>query len=272
LDSNKKFLFDLNNFDTAEVEEEEVVEEIIKEDLPPPPPTFSEDELESSKIIAHEKGRLEGVKEERNKREESVKEILQEISKNFSSLFSAEQIREKKYEEESLNLGLALIDALAPTLEKNLGVDTLKTVITDTLQHQSKKAEIRIDVAPDNVSEISHAIESIWPEKEDMPKYKVLGNNDLNDGGCEITWKDGGMIRDPAKTADEIRKKIEALLGNQQKKKKTEEKNNSKLTSTENNAINDSGDAPIRPTGDDIPADNPPPVNQQADINGEDNE
>ncbi len=268
MNSNNKFLFDLNNFDTEEVEAE-IVEESVQEDLPPPPPTFSEDELESAKIIAHEKGRLEGIKEERGIRETTVKEILEAISKNFSNLFAKEQLRENIYEEESLKLGLALIDALAPTLEKNLGIETLKAVITDAIKHQSKKAEIRIEVAPDNVAEIGHAIEAIWPEKEDMPKYKVLGKNDLNDGGCEITWQDGGMIRDPVKTANEIREKIASLLENPEK---TEENTNSKLTSAQNNGINDSGDASQNDIRDDNPTNNPPPSNQEADINGDDDE
>ena len=250
--------------------EEEVTEEIIEEDLPPPPPTFSEDELESAKAIAHEKGRLEGVKEEREKREESIKQILATISQNFSTLFVNEHERERIYEEEALKLGLALLDMLAPTLEKTLGNETLKSIILETLQHQSKQTEIRIEVAPDNISEIQEAINAIWSEGDtDAPPYKITGNNDLNDGGCNITWQDGGMIRDPVKTAKEIREKITALLENREK---TEENNNSKLTSAKNNAINKSDNASKGNETTNTIADNTPSVSEQTAINGEDNE
>ena len=64
LNKANKFLFDLNNFDMPEPEEEVIEEEI---DLEPPPPTFSEDDLEAAKAVAHATGRNEGIEEEKSK-------------------------------------------------------------------------------------------------------------------------------------------------------------------------------------------------------------
>lgn len=230
LTKNNKFLFDLNNFDLAE--EEEIVIEEEEIDVEPPPPTFSEDELEASKAVAHAAGRNEGILEERGKREQSIADILNNISENFSSLFAAEVYRERQYEEESLKLALEIIDLLAPSLNNRLGEESLKNSLKHVLQSQSEQSEVRIEVHPETASEIDAVIETIWPDKESAPRYKVVADSTLEKGACKLSWKDGGMIREPKKMANDIKIAIEALLVEQ-----VMSKANSPLTESKNNAI-----------------------------------
>ena len=222
--------------------------------------------------MAHEKGRHEGALEERQNRDEKIKDILENISQNFSSLFAAEIYRERQYEEESLQLALAVLDELAPPLQKHLGKKTLETIIADTLKSHSKTSEICIEVAPENTEDISQALESIWADKEEAPRYKVIGKDELSSGACHILWQDGGMIRNPQKTASQIKKQIESLLQDaisSRKEEKTEENTNSELTEEENNAIKEEE----RPLSDkQPPADAPSSSVAIMDKNGEKNE
>lgn len=230
---SSKFLFDKNNFDLPEEEEEIIIEEEIY--VEPPPPTFSEDDLEASKAVAHAAGRNEGIIEERQKREEFISQVLKSIADNFSDLFAAETYRERQYEEEALRLALKVIDLLAPSLNNRLGEEALKIALKNVLKSQSEQSEIRIDVHPESTSEIDALIASIWPDPDNAPRYKVVADSDLKKGGCHISWRDGGMMRNPDKTANDIKTAIEALLVEQ-----VMAKGNSPLTAAENNAITES--------------------------------
>lgn len=230
LTKNNKFLFDLNNFDLPQ--EEEIIIEEEEIEVEPPPPTFSEDELEASKAVAHASGRNEGILEERGKREQFIAYTLNKISENFSSLFAAEIYRERQYEEESLKLALEIVDLLAPSLNDRLGEEALKNSLKDVLSSQSEQSEIRIEVHPETAAEIDAVIETIWPDKESAPRYKVVADSTLEKGACQLSWKDGGMVREPKKMANDIKTAIEALLVEQ-----VMSKTNSPLTDSKNNAI-----------------------------------
>ncbi len=227
---NNKFLFDLNNFDQPEVEEIIVDEEEI--DVEPPPPTFSEDDLEASKAVAHATGRNEGMLEEREKREQFISDTLKTIAENFSSLFAAEIYRERQFEEESLKLAIEIIDLLAPSLNDRLGEEALKDSLKHVLKSQAEQSEIKIAIHPETASEIDAVIESIWPDKDSAPRYKVVADSGLEKGACRLSWEDGGMIREPKKIANDIKTAIEALLVEQ-----VLSKPNSPLTTGKNNAI-----------------------------------
>lgn len=230
MNNTNKFLFDLNNFDAPNKEEVIIEEEVYVE---PPPPMFSEDELEAAKAVAHATGRNEGMLEERSRREQQISNSLKAISESFSTLFAAEIFRDRQYEEEALHLALKVIDILAPSLQTRLGEEALKKALSDVLKSQSGQTEIKVEVHPECATDIDKMIEEIWPDKDSAPRYKVMANSDLQIGQCSLSWKDGGMIRSPEKTVNDIKSSIEALLVEQ-----VMFNDNSSLTEEENNVIN----------------------------------
>ncbi len=205
----KKFLFDLNNFDTPN-EPEPIIEEEIE--IEPPPPMFSEDEMDATRAVAHSNGMAQGRNEEKLSREERVAETLNKIAEEFSSLYAAETYREKQYEEESLKLCLEILKQTAPTLQNLLGMEALKGVLKEELLKQGNQSEIKIEVSAECVTEIDAFINTIWRDKDSAPNYKVLPNDDLQIGACKIEWADGGMIRNPEQTAASIKDKLEKLI------------------------------------------------------------
>lgn len=212
MSNSNKFLFDLNKFD--EPDEPEIVEEIIEEEAVPPPPTFSEDELEAAKEIAHTQGKSEGIQEERAKREQELTILLGIISENFSSLFANETYRENAYEHEAVKLALQITKQLAPVLEEKIGAETLKKTITEAIASQSKQSEIIVEVSKSAEEEIKALLDRFSEKHENTPRFKVKGSDDLTEAACQLSWKDGGMIRDPAKTAERIQKELTELLEN----------------------------------------------------------
>lgn len=228
MNQKNKFLFDLNNFDTVEDEAEEIIEEEIE--VEPPPPTFSEDDLEAARATAHANGVREGIAEERERREQKTAELLEKIADNFSSLFAAEQYRERQYEEEAVRLTLETINIALPALTPLIGTETLKTVIADNLKKQSDQSEIIIELHPDDIPPIKELLTTLWKEGENAPRYKIIENENTEKGACSLSWADGGLVRDPAKTTKAIRDELQSLL-----------------TKPQNNAIKEEEDSSPKP-------------------------
>jgi len=209
---NNKFLFDLNKFDEEETIEEEIVQEEIY--VEPPAPTFTEDDLEAAKAVAHAQGKSEGVREERAKREQLLADNLKLISEKLEHLFAEELYREKQYEEESLRLALEIIAQLSPSLIERFGKEELKKLLKDVMETQSEQTEIRIEVHPDYAGDIDQFIENLWYQNDNAPRCKVVANTEIELGGCALSWKDGGMVREPSKMVHQIKSSIEDLLVN----------------------------------------------------------
>lgn len=243
MNNTNKFLSNLRDFDAPVIEEEIIEEEEI--DLEPPPPVFSEDDMEAAKAMAHASGRNEAIQEERDSRDQLLATTLQDISNSFASLFAAEIYREKQYEEESVKIALELIDILAPSLQTRLGEEALKNSLKDVLKSQSEQGEIKVEVHPETATDIERLIDDIWPDKECAPRYKITADNSLEIGACKLSWKDGGMIRDPNKTAQNMKSVLEALLvdqvlppNNANAPEQVTKTKISALTDDQNNAIN----------------------------------
>ena len=202
----KKFYFDVNIFDAPPKEE-------IDENLPPPPPVFSEDELAAAKDIAFEQGRQQGQKEQKESRETHVAQTLDIGAENFSRLFAAEMVRESIFEKESLKLAITMLDLIFPSLTEKLGHGEVYKVIEKTLSDHRKTKEIKICVPTGFKGEIETLITRIRTGEHEEVLWRVTEDPSLPAGDCTLEWSDGGAVRDSLRTARDIRRNIEALLG-----------------------------------------------------------
>lgn len=211
MSKDKKFFFDMNIFDAPPKEE-------IVENLPPPPPVYSEEELAAAKDMSFEQGRQQGQKEQLESREQFVAVSLDTVAQNFSKLFAAETIREAIFEKESLRLVLAALDLLYPSLEGKIGADEVRAVIEKTLTAHRKTKEITIRVSEGLKGEIETMITRIRRDEHEDVLWRVLENSALAPGECTLEWSDGGAVRDSVRTARDIRKNLENLLGGPQER------------------------------------------------------
>ncbi len=211
MSNDKKFYFDMNIFDAPPKEE-------IVEDLPPPPPVFSEDELAAAKDMSFEQGRQQGQKEQTESREQYVAVTLDTIAQNFSKLFAAETVREAVFEKESLRLAISLLDLLYPSFDQKVGADEVRKVIEKTLTDHRKTKEITVRVSSGLKGEIEAMITRIRREEHEEVLWRVVEDPDLAPGDCMLEWSDGGAVRDSVRTARDIRKNLEFLLGSPQER------------------------------------------------------
>ncbi len=183
--------------------------------------------------MAFENGRQQGAKEERQVREQKNTNVLETISQHFDTLLNAESYREKLYEREALKLSLEIIDQLIPSLHHAIGKDALRRVLPEIINSQSGHSELIITVHPDNAAAIDTMLEELASDEKTSQRFKVVADSNVDTGGCELSWKDGGMIRTPEKSVKEMRQAISTLLNGDEKGDET----NAGLTTSQNNAI-----------------------------------
>lgn len=203
--NTRKFFFDLNNFDEADAPAEE-------ENAPPPPPTFSTDELEAAKTLAHEQGRQIGANEERASREQRIAQLLQQVSTQFSTLFTGEQERESRYEEEAVMLTLQVLEKIFPALNEKIGPYEAQQAIARVLKTAAGQSEITIRIHPDYAQDIEAIIAPLRDKDINPPSFHIIGDATLGPGDCRMSWSDGGAVRDAPALADVIAENLMALL------------------------------------------------------------
>lgn len=200
---SRKFMFDRHIFDEPDVEEEE--------DLPPPPPTFSEEELEAARAMAYDKGRRDGLAEEKESQNTRAANLLETIVKSLPQIFAAESLREKTYEREAVALALAAFRTVFPFLESRHGLSEAESVIRAVLEDVEGRSEIAVDLHPDSVESIELHLKTV-AERLEHVRITVRPDERLKPGDCRLSWKDGGAVRDSQALAEEIACRIEESL------------------------------------------------------------
>ncbi len=201
----KKFLFDQHNFDEGPVSLEPEPEE-------PPPPSFSEEELARTGRDSYQKGFNEGKHESDTSRERYVVDLLENVEAQFATLFTAEQERNTRYENESVHLCRAIFKRAFPTLNESRGLQEITEIIHSVLESHRETPEIIIEVDPDFVDPIEKKLKKLMNSEGFTGNFTVKGNASCRVGDCRMSWKDGGAQRNAAQLSEKILKQLEDTL------------------------------------------------------------
>jgi flagellar assembly protein FliH len=198
IQEKKKFFFTQNIFDEGHSDE-------------PPPPSFSEQELETAKLRAIADGKTQGLKEAEGSQLKLTAQILDRIQKELMQLSAAEAQREKMFEQEILNLTLAVFERLFPVYQEHVGFEELKEALSTIMKQQEGQNHVVITVMPDVVAAIETHLNKLKESGFDL-KFTVKGDETVGLDGCRLAWSEGGAIRDPQRLADEIRSSVQQVL------------------------------------------------------------
>ncbi|MBL4805236.1 MAG: hypothetical protein JKY71_10255 [Alphaproteobacteria bacterium] len=191
----QKFFFDQNNFDDDHEEEVEEIE--------PPPPMFSEAELESAKRKAFKEGHNEATLEEKNSRAQHLNAVMDQILANMSTLFEQDDAREKRFEEEAVNLTRSIFETVFPYYSQREGYNELLHALKTITDKHSKQDAVIVRVNPDLVDGITTYLKKIETKNPDI-RFEVAGDANITDTSCHLSWKNGGASHDPKALAQEI--------------------------------------------------------------------
>ncbi len=172
----------------------------------PPPPTYSEEELETAKQQAFDKGfaagKAEGKREidhEEQILREQTNMILQSINEQLPILLNQQQefIAQKQPEIGSLVLNCAGRIALE-ALRKD-PISDIESMITECLSKLMGKQEITASVHP----KLQTALVEIFGRK-----ITINADPTLSPGDCKLSWGSGESVRE----IDRIWSEIEAII------------------------------------------------------------
>ncbi len=218
----RKYFFDLNNFDGNSAPQPE-------EDLPPPPPVFSEDELAAAKQVSFEEGRGVGHQEEQQSRAQYIAAQISELNTQILSIILSEQMREKKFEQESLHLCRALIGKAFPALTAREGYSEIENIISRIISTQPQ-SQIHIEVPKEDAEDIKTYLLSLKDIEPD--RLHIVGMDDLSKGCCRMKWLDGGAIRDHDALVTAIFAELDGVLAPPPQKVHNSESDDSTTTLT----------------------------------------
>ncbi len=197
--AERKYFFDRNNFDTPRAGETA-------------PAVFSEEELSVEKARSLEDGKRQGMAEATRSREKQVADALSRIAQGMATLFAAESVREKLFEEEAVRLTAQALSVIFPILNKRYGMDELKSTIREVLRNHEQETGIAIEVSSECKDEIEALIAQTESLKPFMNRVKIEPKDGLPPGDCRLIWKNGGAVRDTGHLVGEILRRLEQLL------------------------------------------------------------
>lgn len=198
----RKFFFDSNNFDGP-------TQKTVEDNLPPPPPVFSVEEMDQARSVSFEEGRAQGIEESRVSREQYIASQLSVLAGQIRSLLLAEDMRKKRFEEDSLMLCHSVFTKAFPSLSARHSIDEILNIIRKVLSVQEQD-KIVIDVPAADVAEITDHL-SLMMEQE-KGRFLICAADDLEPGSCRMKWEYGGAVRNQSALVAQIMEEIEELL------------------------------------------------------------
>ena len=180
-----------------------------------PPPSFGIEIVESAREEGFAKGKQAGLAEAQASRDQHIAKILETIARDTATLFDAESAREKIYEVESTRLALAIFKKLFPVYNEKCGFEELKEALTDILQKTAGESEIAIDVHSDCASEVENHLKEIVSTMGSDIKTIVRSKDSLGHTDCQLSWMDGGAVRNSLDQADKVVAALEEALAAQ---------------------------------------------------------
>jgi len=181
----KKYFFDLNNFDSGAKRVDDI-------DLPPPPPTFNMDEMEAAEQEGILKGREQAFEEARVSREQYIASQVSGLNDQIKSLLLAEQMREKRFEEEAVHLAREIFTRIFPSFSAKHSIDEVVQTIRDVIEIQDR-ARIIMEVPEADLNDIEAQIGLLLESSEG--RLILKSGAELMPGSCRLSWENGGALR-----------------------------------------------------------------------------
>lgn len=194
----EKFYFNLHDFDEDAMAKKKLEEET------PPPPTFSEEELEAAKAEAYQKGRLDGIDEERKSINQRAHDTIVAYQQGFNQLFNAENMRNQRFAEDCTALCFDALERVFPLLFEGTKNEEFKAFIQEHLQQHIKSSRIIIRVHPNLLEDVQGRMDEALANIPLEGRWTLTEDPQVLEGQCQIQWENGGVIWHPVDLQHEI--------------------------------------------------------------------
>jgi flagellar assembly protein FliH len=193
-----KFMFDLHDFDEEAMARKKAAEEA------PPPPSFSEEQLEQAKAEAFQKGRVQGIDEERQKLHQQALNTVMQLKPELQALLQNEHQRSQRFVDDTIALILESLTQGFPHFFEESFMQMMHDFVRDHVHAHTKTPLITIFVHPDVKDIIAEHVTTLQQELHHDGRVDVRSDPNTALGACRIAWPNGGATWSPHSLHEEI--------------------------------------------------------------------
>ncbi len=185
-------------------------EALAKEQQLKSAPSFTQDQIDTEKRIAKDKGYQDGYSQAYTEIEEKISKTLSGIASKAAQLMSTEQAARDQIHADTIVLSSYILHKIIPSLLEHFGEGEILEFISGTLSGLKEKGELEIYVHPSLHKNLRGKLQAIM--SDDSIALKEDGNLSVLD--CRIQWKNGGRERLCSAFIQNIDATLEAFLIN----------------------------------------------------------
>lgn len=222
----QRFTFDHDFDERAEArrralaEAEKRAEEELYAELAP---TFSEEEMEEAKQAAHHEGRQEGMADALAGLEQQVASTLDAIMSRLPTLFEEEKRWAEEIQSDAIKLATTIVKKLAPSLMENTHPQEIEQVVQSSFNFLTEQPKVMIRVPTEVEEFLKDKIHLMASRVGYEGQVVLVGDPELTDSDCRISWLAGAVERSLDETWDHIDETIAQTLKGMPERVRTNE-------------------------------------------------
>lgn len=211
----QKFMFN-QMFDEEVIErkrreeaERREAERIAEENAPP---TFSVEEMEAAKLVAHQQGMQEGKAEAMASIEQQANLTLDLVLRQIGDLLTQYKNWTQEVHHDSISMAVAIMRKLAPELLRGSELPQVEHIVNEAFQFLTDQPKVMIRVASELEAPLSDKVHLMASRVGYEGQVVLTGDPELELTDCRISWYAGAVERSLDETWTLIDEMVDRVL------------------------------------------------------------
>lgn len=184
--------------------------------------TFSQEQLDTAKQEAYDRGFLEGVRETTGNQEQRIANSLDKLIEAFDDLASHQDAFEALQKKEAAVLAVNIARRFVPSILDKYAQDEILKLLRQVLNDHIDENVIKIRLNPQVHDDIQECLTPLVEELGFAGKIDMVADLNIKTPDCVVEWQNGGAQRIHHELWQEIEHQVADFL-NQKKIENLEE-------------------------------------------------
>ena len=176
-------------------------------------PTYSKEDIENAVKEAAEEAYQQGVAEAKESETAKQNVLLEEIKNQLVQIFTALGEEETTRENNVLQVAVAAVRKIFPTLEHDRAEAEIKNFLSENFANFAKQDMLSFAFNPESVALVADSLGRLAEQNDFEGKIAVHKDETLGFSDCRVEWKNGGVERKAAAIFD----KFENLINDKER-------------------------------------------------------
>ena len=159
------------------------------------PPTFTVEEMEAAKLVAHQQGMQEGKVEAMASIEQQANLTLDLVLRQIGDLLTQYKNWTQEVHHVSISMAVAIMRKLAPELLRGSELPQVEHIVNEAFQFLTDQPKVMIRVASDLEAPLSEKVHLMASRVGYEGQVVLTGDPELELTDCRISWHAGAVER-----------------------------------------------------------------------------